>query len=99
MLLGLLLPTRGSIAVFGEDMLRHRHRVLARMSFSSPYVDLPQRLTVEQNLRVYARLYGVADDAERIGTLAVELDIDDFLKRPHTSEENTSEIQYQMRSS
>ncbi|MEX1205796.1 MAG: ATP-binding cassette domain-containing protein, partial [Dongiaceae bacterium] len=46
MLLGLLLPTGGRITVLGEDMLRHRHRVLPRMNFSSPYVDLPHRLTV-----------------------------------------------------
>ena len=60
MLLGLVLPSGGSIRVLGEDMLRHRHRVLPRLNFSSPYVDLPHRLTVRQNLRVYAELYGLA---------------------------------------
>ena len=58
-LLGLLLPTAGRVRVFGEDMLRHRYRVLPRMNFSSPYVDLPHRLTVRQNLLIYARLYGL----------------------------------------
>ena len=58
-LLGLLLPTSGAVRVFGEDVLRHRYRVLPRMNFSSPYVDLPHRLTVRQNLQIYARLYGV----------------------------------------
>ena len=58
-LLGLLLPTSGTVRVFGEDVLRHRYRVLPRMNFSSPYVDLPHRLTVRQNLQIYARLYGV----------------------------------------
>src|SRR5918912_1001253 len=65
-LLGLLLPTSGTVHVFGEDMLRHRYRVLPRMNFSSPYVDLPHRLTVKQNLMIYARLYGVPRREERI---------------------------------
>ena len=56
MLLSLLLPTSGRITVLGEDIARHRYRVLGRMNFSSPYVDLPHRLTVRQNLEVYARL-------------------------------------------
>ena len=60
MLLGLLLPSAGRIRVLGEDMLRHRYRVLPRMNFSSPYVDLPHRLTVRQNLTVYGKLYGLA---------------------------------------
>ncbi len=74
-LLGLLLPTAGSVRVLGEDMIRHRHRVLARMNFSSPYVDLPRRLTVTENLTVYGRLYGVPDVRARIGELAEDLDI------------------------
>src|SRR3954466_13626109 len=65
-LLGLLLPTSGSVRIFGEDVLRHRYRVLPRMNFSSPYVDLPHRLTVRQNLQIYARLYGLPRRAERI---------------------------------
>ena len=75
MLLGLLLPTAGRIAVLGEDMLRHRHRVLARMNFSSPYVDLPHRLTVHENLMVYAMLYGIADRRRRIEEVADDLAI------------------------
>jgi len=85
MLLGLLLPTSGSIQVLGEDMLKHRHRVLARMNFSSPYVDLPHRLTVMENLGVYARLYGLKDRKGRIAQLAKDLDIDAFLKRAYGS--------------
>ena len=56
MLLGVLLPTAGSIHVLGCDMLRERHRALPRMNFTSPYVDLPKRLTVRENLRVFADL-------------------------------------------
>ncbi len=81
-LLGLLLPTSGSVRVLGEDMARHRHRVLARMNFSSPYVDLPRRLTVAENLTVYGRLYGVANLRQRIGELARDLDIEGLLRRP-----------------
>src|SRR3989304_1239401 len=75
MLLGLLLPTSGSISVFGVDMLRDRYQVLPRLNFSSPYVDLPRRLTVRENLTVYARLYGVTDISARINALTEELQI------------------------
>ncbi len=81
MLLGLLLPTAGHIRIFGEDMLRHRYRVLPRMNFSSPYVDLPHRLTVRENLTVYGRLYGLAHLGARIESLARDLQIAEFLDR------------------
>jgi len=81
-LLGLLLPTSGVVQVFGEDVLRHRYRVLPRMNFSSPYVDLPHRLTVRQNLLIYARLYGLKRRAERIALLARDLQIEALLDRP-----------------
>jgi ABC-2 type transport system ATP-binding protein len=81
MLLGLLLPTAGSIRVLGEDMLRHRHRVLPRLNFSSPYVDLPHRLTVRENLTVYAWLYGIAGVRQRIRELADKLAIAELLDR------------------
>ena len=83
MLLGLLLPSSGQIRVLGTDMLRHRYRVLERMNFSSPYVDLPQRLTVRENLTVYARLYGVSAASRRLESLAGQLDIERFLNRPY----------------
>jgi len=82
MMLGLLAPTAGSISVLGEDMLRHRYRVLGRINFSSPYVDLPWRLSVRQNLAVYAELYGLREPARQIRRLASELDLEDFLHRP-----------------
>ena len=82
MLLGLVQPTSGAIEILGEDFSRHRHRALAQMNFQSPYVDLPRRLTVRQNLTVYARLYGVRNERERIAELAEALDLKDLLKRP-----------------
>lgn len=83
MLLGLLLPSSGRIEIFGEDMLRHRYRVLGRMNFSSPYVDLPRRLSVQENLAVYARLYGLRDIPGRLAVLADELQLGDLLRRPY----------------
>jgi ABC-2 type transport system ATP-binding protein len=82
-LLGLLAPTAGTVRLLGEAMPRHRYRVLGRVNFSSPYVDLPQRLTVAQNLRVYADLYGLRDARARIAGLAAELDLADLLDRPY----------------
>ena len=81
MMLGLLLPSAGQVRIFGEDMLRHRYRVLPRLNFSSPYVDLPHRLTVRQNLTIYGRLYGLARLPERIEALAHDLQIGEFLER------------------
>ena len=83
MLLGLVLPSSGTVRVLGEDMLRHRYRVLGRMNFSSPYFDLPQRLTVAQNLTVYARLYGVRNPRARIAALATDLEIEALLDRAY----------------
>ena len=82
MLLGLLIPTAGSIEVLGCDMARQRFAALARMNFSSPYVALPGRLTVAENLRVYGHLYGVPKLERRIGELAEELELGPFLHRP-----------------
>jgi ABC-2 type transport system ATP-binding protein len=79
MLLGLLLPSAGEIRVLGEDMLRHRYRVLPRLNFSSPYVDLPHRLTVRQNLTIYGRLYSIARLGARIEALAQDLQVGPFL--------------------
>lgn len=82
MLLGLLKPSGGGITVLGTDMLRNRHAVLPRLNFSSPYVDLPHRLTVRQNLRVFAQLYDVPDPKQRIAQLAQKLDFTTLLDRP-----------------
>ena len=81
MLLGLVTPSAGRIEVLGTDMLRHRHRVLGRLNFSSPYVDLPLRLTVGENLRVYAELYGMRDAKGAVALAADRLRISELLKR------------------
>ena len=75
-------PTSGIVRVLGAEMPRERYRVLHRMNFESPYVDMPMRLTVRQNLSVFAQLYAVPDIGERIASLAAELDLTEFLDRP-----------------
>jgi ABC-2 type transport system ATP-binding protein len=75
-------PTSGSIRVLGHDIATERHKVLARMNFESPFVDLPKRLTVAQNLEIYARLYGLRDVKGRIAELEKELDLSELMKRP-----------------
>jgi ABC-2 type transport system ATP-binding protein len=82
MILGLVMPTSGTARVLGAEMPRQRYQVLHRMNFESPYVDMPSRLTVRQNLTVFGRLYAVEDLAQRIASLAAELDLLDFLDRP-----------------
>jgi ABC-2 type transport system ATP-binding protein len=83
MLMGLVVPTSGEVRVFGADMARERHKVLHRMNFESPYVDVPMRLTVRQNLEVFGRLYGVRDLRGRIAEVAEELRLADLLGRPY----------------
>ena len=82
MIMGLVSPTSGIVKVLGAEMPRERYRVLHRMNFESPYVDMPMRLTVRQNLSVFAQLYAVPDIGERIASLAAELDLTEFLDRP-----------------
>jgi ABC-2 type transport system ATP-binding protein len=81
MLLGILIPTAGTIDILGVDMRRDRYAALPRLNFSSPYVDLPSRLTVRENLDVFGGLYGVGDLKARIGELAELLDLTAFLDR------------------
>jgi ABC-2 type transport system ATP-binding protein len=82
MLLGLIEPSAGEVRVFGADMSKNRFDVAQRLNFQSPYVDLPARLTVKQNLTVYAGLYGIANADERIAYVAEHLQIEPLLDRP-----------------
>ena len=81
MLLGLLVPTSGRVVALGHDMAQDRFAALARMNFSSPYLALPAKLTVAENLRVYGHLYDVAGLEQRIGELAGQLQLNDFINR------------------
>ena len=82
MLLGLLVPTSGRIVALGHDMATDRFAALARMNFSSPYIALPHRISVRENLEVYGHLYNVRGLAPRIVRLARELQLTEFLDRP-----------------
>jgi ABC-2 type transport system ATP-binding protein len=81
MIMGLVLPTAGRIQVLGCSMPEQSADVLGRMNFESPYVDMPMRLTVRQNLTIFGRLYAVENLRERIAELAADLDLGDFLDR------------------
>src|SRR6202012_2901110 len=79
----LVSPSSGLLQVLGYPMPERRAQVLGRMNFESPYVDMPMRLTVRQNLTIFGRLYAVKNLGERIRQLASDLDLNDFLDRPN----------------
>lgn len=85
MLLGLLEPSSGTITILGHSLETERDLIAPLINFSSPYVDLPNRLTVRQNLTVYGHLYGVKDLKFRIIELAEQLQITDLLDRRYGS--------------
>jgi ABC-2 type transport system ATP-binding protein len=81
-IMGLLTPTSGRVTVLGANMPKQRYRVLHRMNFESPYVEVPMRLTVRQNMTVFGKLYGVEDLRARIAELGRQLDLTELLDRP-----------------
>jgi ABC-2 type transport system ATP-binding protein len=85
MLLGLLQPTSGTIEILGYDLATERDLIAPFLNFSSPYVDLPNRLTIRQNLIVYGHLYGVSHLKHRIDELASHLQIEALLDSRHGS--------------
>lgn len=78
MLLGLVTPTTGSIQMFGMDLATNREAILQQVNFSSTYISMPQSLTVEENLWVVARLYGLSDIARRVDAIIKKLEMNDF---------------------
>ena len=87
MMLGLITPTSGEILIDGIKLnSKNRIKLLNLMNFASPYVELPKKLTVKQNLEVYARLYGVLNKAQRIEELVEDLNLGKFLNK------NTGEL-------
>ena len=82
MMLGLIKPSQGNILVSGEDINKvNKMNILSIMNFASPYIELPKKLTVRQNLEIYARLYGVSDIDLRIGDISNDLDLKRILDK------------------
>ena len=82
MILGLVTPTTGDIRIFGKSMATHRAEILQRMNFTSPYVSFPFRMTVQENLNVFARLYGIANARERIAAMLERFDVARLRDKP-----------------
>ena len=82
MILGLISPSEGEIIIDNKNLKSlKRDDILARINFASPYIELPKKLTVKQNLEVYGRLYGIKNLNERIDEISEDLDIKNFFKR------------------
>ena len=82
MMLGLIKPTSGEILIDNKNIETFkRDEILSRINFASPYIELPKKLTVRQNLEVYGRLYGIKDLKSRINEISEDLDIKSFFNR------------------
>ena len=78
MLLGVVTPTAGSIQMFGLDLMQHRETILRQVNFSSTYISMPYALSVEENLRVTGKLYGLPDISRRIDDVVKKLEMKDI---------------------
>ena len=81
MMLGLIKPTSGSVIINHKKIENNRTSLLGKMNFISPYIELPKKLTVEENLKVYGRLYGVKNLEEKIYDLMKKLNLSEFRSR------------------
>ena len=82
MLLGLIKPSSGEILIDGENFENlNREKILSQFNFASPYVELPKKLTVKENLEIYGRLYGVEDLTNRIHEISEDLNLSTFLNK------------------
>ena len=85
MLLGLITPTKGDIFILGKNLKLNKKEILSEINFQSPYVDLPKKMTVEQNLSFYSRLYGVKNFNTVIENLVDDLKIRNLVKKNYGS--------------
>ena len=82
MMLGLITPTSGEVLIDNQNVSKvNRNDLLSRMNFASPYIELPKKLTVKENLEVYGRLYGIKDLKIRISEISEDLNLNNFLNK------------------
>ena len=81
MILGLIKPTSGEVIINGKNIENNRTDLLQKMNFISPYIELPKKLTIEENLNVYGRMYGVKNLKNKILELMEQLNLNEFKKR------------------
>ena len=81
MMLGLIKPTSGTVIIKNQNIENNRTGLLEKMNFISPYIELPKKLTVEENLEVYGRLYGVKNLESKISEIMEKLNLTEFKKR------------------
>ena len=81
MMLGLIKPTSGTVVINGQNIENNRTSLLEKMNFISPYAELPKKLTVEENLKVYGRLYGVKNLKDKIYNVMKKLNLTQFITR------------------
>ena len=82
MMLGLITPSSGEVLINDQNVdSANRNDLLSKMNFASPYIELPKKLTVKQNLDVYARLYGITDLKDRIAEISNDLNLNNFLNK------------------
>ena len=95
MMLGLVSPSKGEILIDNKNIkLFRRDEILKRFNFASPYVELPKKLTVKQNLEIYGRLYGVKDLNKRIDEISSDLDIKNFFIEKLENFHQVKKIEY-----
>jgi ABC-2 type transport system ATP-binding protein len=81
MMLGLIKPSQGSVMINGLNIENNRTEVLSKMNFISPYIELPKKLTIEENLKIYGRMYGVKNLDDKIEELIKKFNLTEFRKR------------------
>ena len=94
MMLGLIKPTSGTVFINHKNIENNRTSLLEKMNFISPYIELPKKLTVEENLKVYGRLYGVKNLKEKISSLMEKLNLTEFRSRKQVNILKVKKIEF-----